>query len=54
MESSISPEEKNNLTAMRSLYNPVELQHSVHMAVNEATEEELNEVVDKINVLINE
>jgi hypothetical protein len=34
LESSISPEEKNNLTTMRSLYNPVELQHSVHMAVN--------------------
>jgi hypothetical protein len=33
MDSSISQEEKDNLTALRSLYNPVELQHSVHKAV---------------------
>jgi hypothetical protein len=34
MESSISQEEKDNLSALRSLYNPVELQHYVHKAVN--------------------
>jgi transposase InsO family protein len=34
LESSISQEEKDTLAALRSLYNPVELQHSVHKAVN--------------------
>jgi hypothetical protein len=34
MGSSISQEEKDNLSAMRSLYNPVELQHYIHKAVN--------------------
>jgi hypothetical protein len=34
LESATTQQEKNALTATRSLYNPVELQQNVHRAVN--------------------